>query len=151
VPIALHRQTLLAKADAARGQRLRAVPDFLASPFSKAGAQLGWKDSIRGTLFSNIAAIIEHHLPEFVVLENVAHFVNHDSGNTYLKVKDALRALGYDVMSKQLSPHQFGVPHIRERMYMVARRNSLQGFRWPAPTHGVDELSVTTVLDEHPP
>ncbi len=123
---------------------------FPCQPFSKAGSQLGWKDSVRGTLFSNLLDIIEFRRPEFIVLENVAHFVNHDKGNTYLKVKRALQDLGYNVDSKQLSPHQFGVPHIRERMYMVARRRSLKAFRWPEPTHSASDLSLKNVLDKKP-
>lgn len=123
---------------------------FPCQPFSKAGSQLGWKDRVRGTLFSNIVDIIEFHRPEFAILENVAHFVNHDKGQTYLKVKAALQALGYEVDSKQLSPHQFGVPHIRERMYMVARRGSLKAFRWPEPSHSASQLSVRDVLDVRP-
>jgi DNA (cytosine-5)-methyltransferase 1 len=123
---------------------------FPCQPFSKAGSQLGWKDSVRGTLFANIVDIIEIHLPEFAILENVAHFVNHDKGNTYQKVKAALEVLGYQVESKQLSPHQFGVPQIRERMYMVARRPTLGKFHWPEATHSADELSIRDILDRKP-
>jgi DNA (cytosine-5)-methyltransferase 1 len=124
---------------------------FPCQPFSKAGSQLGWKDSARGTLFSNILKIVRVHRPEFIVLENVAHFVNHDEGNTFQKVKDALQALGYGVNSKELSPHQFGVPQIRQRMYLVARRNGLRDFQWPEPTHSATELSIRDVLDVNPP
>ncbi len=123
---------------------------FPCQPFSKAGSQLGWKDSVRGTLFSNILDIVEARRPHFVLLENVAHFVRHDEGNTYLKVRVALESLGYKVDSRQLSPHQFGVPHIRERMYMVARRKSLDGFLWPEPSHSAAELSIHSVLDTKP-
>ena len=123
---------------------------FPCQPFSKAGSQLGWKDAVRGTLFSNIVKIIETHKPEFAILENVAHFVNHDEGNTYLKVMDALRALGYDVASKQLSPHEFGVPHVRQRMYLVARLGRLRDFRWPEPTHSGVQLSIRNILDKEP-
>ncbi len=123
---------------------------FPCQPFSKAGSQLGWKDSVRGTLFSNILEIVELRLPELILLENVAHFVRHDEGNTYSKVKMALESLGYEVRSRQLSPHQFGVPHIRERMYMVARRGSLSGFVWPEPSHATADLSIQNVLDINP-
>lgn len=105
---------------------------------------------MRGTLFADILKIIDFRRPEFIVLENVAHFVNHDEGNTYQKVKIALQTLGYDVASNQLSPHQFGVPHIRERMYMVARRKSLGQFRWPEATHSAAELSISSILDRRP-
>lgn len=120
---------------------------FPCQPFSKAGSQLGSQDPIRGTLFENILAIVKVRRPECLILENVAHFVRHDEGNTYLKAKSGLESLGYAVESKQLSPHQFGVPHIRERMYMVGRRGSLRGFRWPEPSHTGEQLSIKSVLD----
>lgn len=123
---------------------------FPCQPFSKAGSQLGSKDAARGTLFFDIVKIIKSHKPEFVLLENVAHFVNHDKGHTHLKVKQTLRSLGYDVDSKQLSPHQFGIPQIRERLYLVARRGTLGKFSWPEPTHSPLNLSIRDVLDPMP-
>ena len=60
---------------------------FPCQPFSKAGDQLGWKDSIRGTVFYNIVEILRIRKPKYIILENVAHFVRHDEGNTYSKVK----------------------------------------------------------------
>jgi DNA (cytosine-5)-methyltransferase 1 len=123
---------------------------FPCQPFSKAGEQMGLKDSIRGTVFFNVVEILRHRRPEFVVLENVAHFVRHDEGNTYAKVKKALEKLGYDVRHAQLSPHRFGVPQIRERMYLVGRLGGLNGFRWPAPQTNGEELSIRVVLDKNP-
>src|SRR4030042_2648811 len=123
---------------------------FPCQPFSKAGEQMGLKDSIRGTVFFNVGEILRHRRPEFVVLENVAHFVRHDEGNTYAKVKKALEKLGYDVRHAQLSPHRFGVPQIRERMYLVGRLGGLNGFRWPAPQTNGEELSIRVVLDKNP-
>lgn len=123
---------------------------FPCQPFSKAGDQLGWEDAVRGTVFFNIVEILKHHQPKFVILENVAHFVRHDKGNTYAKVKESLESLGYEVKHAQLSPHRFGVPQIRERMYMVGCLGGLNGFEWPQPATNGDELSVRDVLDENP-
>ena len=124
---------------------------FPCQPFSKAGDQMGWRDATRGTVFYNIAEILRVRRPELVVLENVAHFVRHDRGNTYRRVQEALTSLGYDVQVGQLSPHQFGVPQIRERMYMVGRSNGLNGFKWPQPETEASELSIRDVLDTRPP
>ncbi|WP_083262738.1 DNA (cytosine-5-)-methyltransferase [Burkholderia seminalis] len=124
---------------------------FPCQPFSKAGRQNGWKDAVRGTVFFRVVEILEQHRPEFVVLENVAHFVNHDDGNTYQRVIEALHALGYDVDSHKLSPHHFGVPQIRERMYLVGRLRTaggLAGFSWPVPIDAT--LDIGTVLDSNP-
>jgi len=51
---------------------------FPCQPFSKAGEQMGWNDAVRGTVFDNIAGILRHRQPKFVILENVAHFVKHN-------------------------------------------------------------------------
>jgi len=123
---------------------------FPCQPFSKAGGQMGLKDSIRGTVFFNVIEILRYRRPKFVVLENVAHFVKHDEGNTYAKLKGALEEIGYDVKHAQLSPHRFGVPQIRERMYMVGQLGGLNGFQWPVPQTTGDDLSIEAVLEKNP-
>lgn len=124
---------------------------FPCQPFSKAGNQRGWKDAVRGTVFFRVVEILERHRPEMVVLENVAHFVNHDAGNTYQRVIDALIALGYEVESKKLSPHNFGIPQIRDRMYLVGRQSNFGGlkkFEWPS--YSDSNLDIGSVLDVYP-
>jgi DNA (cytosine-5)-methyltransferase 1 len=123
---------------------------FPCQPFSKAGDQMGWNDAVRGTVFWNIVEILRLRRPRLVILENVAHFVRHDSGNTYQKVKQALESLGYAVDCRQFSPHQFGVPQIRERIYMVGSRGSLAGFEWPKPETTTADVSIRTMLDINP-
>jgi DNA (cytosine-5)-methyltransferase 1 len=124
---------------------------FPCQPFSKAGEQKGWRDAIRGTVFFRVVEILQSHRPEHVILENVPHFIAHDGGNTYAKVKQALQSLGYELQHAKLSPHQFGIPQIRERIYMVGRLGGLAAFEWPRPTTDAKELSIQSVLDRNPP
>ncbi|MCE5340263.1 MAG: DNA (cytosine-5-)-methyltransferase [Planctomycetaceae bacterium] len=123
---------------------------FPCQPFSKAGDQMGWKDAVRGTVFFNIVEILKHCQPKYILLENVAHFVRHDKGNTYTKVKLALEKLGYEVKHAQLSPHRFGVPQIRERMYMVGQLGGLEKFEWPEPQTTDEDISIHNILDKNP-
>jgi DNA (cytosine-5)-methyltransferase 1 len=123
---------------------------FPCQPFSKAGDQMGWKDAARGTVFFNIVEILKHCQPKYILLENVAHFVRHDKGNTYAKVKLALENLGYEVQHAQLSPHQFGVPQIRERMYMIGQLGGLRQFEWPEPQTLDEDVSIHNILDKRP-
>lgn len=123
---------------------------FPCQPFSKAGDQMGWKDATRGTVFFKVLEILEARKPKYLILENVAHFVKHDKGNTYRRVEKSLRSLGYDVRYVQLSPHRFGIPQIRERMYMVARLGELNGFKFPEPTTEGSDLSIKSILDKNP-
>lgn len=39
--------------------------------------------------------------------------------------------LGYEVDQKIISPIDFNVPQTRDRMYIVAKKNKLNGFVWP--------------------
>ena len=124
---------------------------FPCQPFSKAGGQMGWDDAVRGTVFWNIIEILRLRRPRLLILENVAHFVRHDSGSTYQRVKQALESLGYTVDYRQFSPHQFGVPQIRERIYMVGILGSLADFEWPETETETNNVSIRTVLDKNPP
>ena len=123
---------------------------FPCQPWSKAGEQVGWGDKRRGTVFWNIIEILRARKPRLVLLENVAHFVRHDRGNTYRKVREALESEGYTVDHRQFSPHQFRVPQIRERFYMVGVRGSLKQFRWPDRETTAEEVSIHSVLDSKP-
>ncbi len=55
---------------------------FPCQTFSNAGKKLGFLDQVRGTLFYDIANILEIAKPKFALLENVKHLVNHDNGET---------------------------------------------------------------------
>ena len=92
---------------------------FPCQPFSNAGLKKGFEDT-RGTLFFNIAQIIEYHKPQVVFLENVKGFKNHDKGNTFKVVKESLEELGYKVFAEVLNAKHFGVPQNRERIYIIA-------------------------------
>lgn len=119
---------------------------FPCQPFSKAGAQAGLDDSERGKVFFEVLRIIDKHHPAFVLFENVANFVRHDKGNTYLRIHDELQSRGYSVDYRQYSPHQFGIPQIRERIYMVGAKYGLGGFRWPELPDNPPTLNLRRIL-----
>ena len=109
---------------------------FPCQPFSQAGKRQGFNDEKeRGNLFDNICAILEIHRPEYVLLENVSNLKGHDHGNTWRTIKSKLEALNYDVHDpKILSPHEFGIPQHRRRIYIVCRNRdfgTLEGFSFP--------------------
>lgn len=93
---------------------------FPCQAFSTAGHKKGFADT-RGTLFFEIERILKFHKTKYIVLENVKHLLTHDNGNTYAVIHNKLEELGY-VMTKEpivLSPHYFGVPQNRERLYIL--------------------------------
>ena len=93
---------------------------FPCQTFSKAGKQKGFMDQTRGTLFFEVARILKAKHPKYIMLENVRNLASHDHGNTYRTICSVLMELGYRIPNEPLilSPHQFGVPQIRERIYI---------------------------------
>ena len=93
---------------------------FPCQAFSKAGKQEGFMDQTRGTLFFEVARILNAKHPKYILLENVRNLVSHDNGHTYAIICETLKKLGYRIPAEPLilSPHQFGVPQVRERVYI---------------------------------
>lgn len=125
---------------------------FPCQPFSQAGKRQGFHDEKnRGNLFNYIADIIDYHRPRFVFLENVANLKGHDNGNTWDVIYHRLHDnLEYDVAETILSPHEFGIPQHRKRIYIVAARQDLGGlgnFHFPEPTY--EACDIKTIIDEN--
>ena len=99
---------------------------FPCQPFSQAGKRLGFQDEGRGDLFFKICEIIKHHRPRYIFLENVSNLKGHDNGDTWRVIKRELEKLEYYVPEPEiLSPHQFGIPQHRKRIYIVGIRKDL--------------------------
>jgi DNA (cytosine-5)-methyltransferase 1 len=64
-------------------------------------------------------------------------------------MKKMLHRVGYEIEAKRLSPHQFGVPQIRDRLYVVGSRNGLDGFSWPMQD-GKGKTSILSALEDNP-
>lgn len=123
---------------------------FPCQPFSKAGGQQGLAHPKWGDLFGYVLQIIDYHKPNYFMLENVPNLEKHDGGRTWAKMKSDLKASGYDILDKRLSPHRFGIPQIRERMFIVGSRSGLQNFSWPEETPHAS-LSIMSALEHDPP
>jgi DNA (cytosine-5)-methyltransferase 1 len=126
---------------------------FPCQPFSKAGDQRGLDHPEWGNLFGWVLRILDHHRPRFFILENVPNLGRHNKGHTWASMEAQLRALGYQVDNHLLSPHRFGIPQIRERLFIVGELgvNGLERFEWPVQTLGTPEPSLKSVLDIRPP
>ena len=106
---------------------------FPCQPFSIAGVSKknalgrphGFHCDAQGTLFFDVARIIEHCRPRAFVLENVKNLVNHDRGQTYRVIHHALtEELGYHVHARVVDARSL-VPQHRERIFIVGFRDKV--------------------------
>jgi DNA (cytosine-5)-methyltransferase 1 len=119
---------------------------FPCQPFSKAGEQLGFKHTLQGQLFFKVAEIIASKRPDFFILENVPNLLRHQGGETFRTILKTLRDLDYDVDAHRYSPHHFGVPQIRDRVYIIGSRDGLHRFTWPDPQES--KTDIRSILDK---
>ena len=106
------------------------VAGFPCQPFSIAGVSKknalnrphGFHCDIQGTLFFDVARIIEHHRPKAFLLENVKNLLSHDRGRTFEVMRHTLREeLGYHIHARVIDARSF-VPQHRERIFIVGFR-----------------------------
>lgn len=122
---------------------------FPCQPFSKAGEQLGLSCKKDGDLFDHLLRVIKHHRPTYLILENVANLERHNQGKTYDGMRRKMERLGYRINQRVLSPHRFGIPQIRDRLFIVGSLRGLDHFEWV--TGRGTPPSIVDVLDDDPP
>lgn len=121
---------------------------FPCQPFSKAGKQKGLKDKKNGSFFINdVARILEYHRPKYFILENVSHLKRHDRERTWKIILERLQKLNYEVKDATLSPHEFGIPQFRKRIFIVGSSKNLDYFEFPQPIEDRG-LDIKRILDE---
>ena len=134
------------------------IGGFPCQPFSMMGQQLGFEDE-RGTLFFTIEQIVRRHRPRIIVLENVKNLETHDGGRTFARMQRILReellddsGYGYEVFYQVLNSSDFGIPHTRRRVFVVAFdrgyfRETDINFEFPQPIEL--QQSLRDILDEN--
>src|SRR4030042_536039 len=102
---------------------------FPCQPFSIIGNGKGFEDT-RGTLFFDIAIILETKRPKAFILENVKRLVGHNKGYTLKRILETLSKLGYYTDVDILNALDFGLPQKRERVFIVGYYKPMY-FVWP--------------------
>jgi len=103
------------------------VGGFPCQAFSIAGHRRGFEDA-RGTLFFDIARVLQAKKPAYFVLENVKGLLSHEEGKTFSVIIETLEELGYDIEWILHNSRFHGVPQNRERIFIIG---SIRGKRRP--------------------
>ncbi|WP_309091386.1 DNA cytosine methyltransferase [Domibacillus sp.] len=103
--------------------------------FSEAGPRL--IDDERNFLYIHFIRCIMQAQPDVFVAENVKGMLTLGKGEVIRQISEDFASAGYDVQYKLLNARDYGVPQLRERVFIVGTKKGLNfKYDYPAPTHG---------------
>lgn len=110
------------------------IGGFPCQTFSIVGKREGFNDS-RGQIIYGLAKILKEKQVPCFILENVKGLLNHDKGKTLKTITELLQSLNYDIKYKILDSSDYGIPQMRERVYIVGIKKEIthSTFEFPNP------------------
>ncbi|MGT4651773.1 DNA cytosine methyltransferase [Bacillus cereus] len=119
--------------------------------FSEAGPRL--VDDERNFLYIHYIRALLQTQPEFFVAENVKGMMTLGKGEVLKQIVEDFSSAGYDVTPYLVNSRDFGVPQLRERVFLVGVHKekviNKTKFRYPTPraSHGENLIPYVTLED----
>ncbi|MFP3920007.1 DNA cytosine methyltransferase [Lysinibacillus telephonicus] len=116
--------------------------------FSEAGPRL--IDDERNFLYIHFIRCLIETRPSFFIAENVKGMLTLGKGEVIKQIIQDFESAGYRVKYKLVNARDYGVPQLRERVFIVGVREDLDfEYEFPSPTHGDKEglLPYVTLED----
>lgn len=93
----------------------------------------------RSNLYLRYLEYVRQLKPVALLMENVPDILNFGGHNIAEEICEVLSDLGYEARYTMLNAVYYGVPEMRERMFLVAFRTEYTPATWfPVPTHWID-------------
>lgn len=103
--------------------------------YSEAGPRL--IDDPRNFLYIHYIRCLMQIKPKFFIMENVKGMLTLGKGEVFSQIKQDFEAAGYQVYHSLVNARDYGVPQIRERVFLIGVRNDIDfEYIFPEPTHG---------------
>lgn len=114
--------------------------------FSEAGPRL--VDDERNFLYIHFIRALMQTQPEFFVAENVKGMMTLGKGEVLKQIVEDFGSAGYKIKYKLVNSRDYGVPQLRERVFIVGVRQDIDfEYEFPEPTHGPGLLPYVTLRD----
>ncbi len=111
------------------------IGGFPCPGFSEAGPRL--IDDERNFLYIHFIRCLVQTQPYFFIAENVKGMMNIGGGEVIKQIIEDFSSAGYRVSHRLLNSRDFGVPQMRERVFLIGIRNDLDfEYEFPIATHG---------------
>ncbi|MBD8071602.1 DNA cytosine methyltransferase [Heyndrickxia sporothermodurans] len=114
--------------------------------FSEAGPRL--IDDKRNFLYIHFIRCLLQAKPFAFIAENVKGMLTLGKGEVINQIVQDFASAGYNVKFKLVNARDYGVPQLRERVFIVGIREDLDfEYNHPEPTHGNGKLPYVTLKD----
>jgi DNA (cytosine-5)-methyltransferase 1 len=115
------------------------IGGFPCQGFSVANTKRDVNDE-RNQLYKQLIRIINAKRPKFFLAENVKGIFSLAKGAVMQMILDDLTNIGYQVQAKILNAADYGVPQLRQRVFIIGVRDDIDySFEYPSPTHSQNE------------
>lgn len=106
-------------------------------------------DGARTNLYKAMIEAVRRTNPAVFVAENVKGLLMEHSKDFYEEIISAFKGLGYDVSAKLYLAADYGVPQMRERVFIVGTRGGAKAFAPPEPTLSPDKrVTAKQAIDD---
>ncbi|MBZ5752457.1 DNA cytosine methyltransferase [Metabacillus rhizolycopersici] len=103
--------------------------------FSEAGPRL--IDDERNFLYIHFIRCLIQTKPAFFIAENVKGMLTLGKGEVIKQIIQDFESAGYKVKYKLVNARDYGVPQLRERVFIIGVREDIDfEYEFPTPTHG---------------
>ncbi|HEM3202258.1 MULTISPECIES: DNA cytosine methyltransferase [Streptococcus] len=118
--------------------------------FSVAGPRL--LDDERNFLYIHYIRALMQSKPEFFIAENVKGLMTLGKGKVLEQISEDFAAAGYVVTAHLVNARDYGVPQLRERVFIIGVRKDIQKkfnyvYQLPPATHGPEKEKYVTLKD----
>lgn len=118
--------------------------------FSAAGPRL--LDDPRNFLYIHYIRALVQSRPAFFIAENVKGLMTMAGGQVLAQIKEDFSAAGYVVTAHLVNARDYGVPQLRERVFIIGVRKDISEkynyeYELPKPTHGEGKIPYVTLKD----
>ena len=102
------------------------------------GDEDAYKNDPRASLYRRFLEIVDETRPLIILVENVPDIMNFGGHNVPEEIAEELKARGYATRYTLLNAAFYGVPQLRERLFLIAVDDALGIIpEFPLPTHYV--------------
>lgn len=98
-------------------------------------------DDPRGKLFQEYYRVLKEINPKMFIFENVRGLLSMQQGELFDTIISLFKSLNYSVSHKVLNSADYGVPQVRERVFIVGTKLN-NAFSYPNPTHESKEANI---------